>query len=218
MGMKSYFIFKCLGLVFISSILMNCQQNPVGDLSPEDSQVFITNQDRSAVFSTYKTFSLPDSVVVYQNNTQQTSRSLLESSFINRISTALTSRGYQRVDSTSNPDLGIAVIRANESYIGATSIPYDPYYLDYWGGFGGGLGGFGYGYSPFFPTYYSFYEVQDRYWIIQMVDLKNRNETNKQLNVIWTAQIRGNGIFDDASIDRIVDAVFSQSDYLQTNQ
>jgi hypothetical protein len=55
-------------LLTIGGGLTACKENAVNDLSPADSPVYITNYDRSVNFSQYKTFSLPDSVVIESNS------------------------------------------------------------------------------------------------------------------------------------------------------
>ncbi|MGA0559981.1 DUF4136 domain-containing protein [Larkinella sp. VNQ87] len=199
----------------IGSGISSCRPDPLENLTPEESQVFITNRDRSVNFANYQTFSLPDSVVEVSNDQQQLSMTGIEPQFLDRLAQQLTSRGYQRVSRSTNPDLGVAVMRINNSYVGVTSMPFSPYYLDYWGY--GGLGGWG-GFSPYYPNYYSFYEVSDSYWLIQLIDLKNPNTTDRELNVIWQAQIRGNGIYDATSVDTMLSKVFEQSAYLRANQ
>ena len=190
-----------------------CHKGPLNTLSDADTQVFITNYDHSVNFSNYKTFSLPDSVVIVSNDGDQTSQTLLDQGLIEQLAQQLISRGYQRVDQSTKADLGVAAIRVDNSYIGVASDPYSSYYSNYWG-----FGGYGYSYYPYYPNYYSFYQVNDTYWELQMVDLKNQNTTSQQLNVIWQAEIRGNGIFDAASTSNILTSVFNQSSYLQASK
>ncbi|GAB3314304.1 hypothetical protein GCM10027299_02290 [Larkinella ripae] len=199
----------------MGSGISSCRPDPISDLTPEDSQVFITNRDRSINFASYKTFSLPDSVLEISNDQAQLSMTGLEPPFLSRLAQELTSRGFQRVERRDSTDLGVAVMRINNSYVGVNSMPFSSYYLDYWGY--GGLGGWG-GYSPYYPNYYSLYEVSESYWMIQLIDLKSPNTTDQELNVIWQAQIRGSGIFDAASIDSMLTRVFEQSAYLRVNQ
>lgn len=202
----------CVG---IGSGISSCRPDSLKDLSPEESQVFITNRDRSVNFANYKTFSLPDSVIAVSNDQSQVSNTGLEPTFLNRLAQELTSRGYQRVNRRANADLGVAVMLINNSYVGVSSMPFSPYYLDYWGY--GGLGGWG-GFGPYYPNYYSFYQVSDTYWMIQLLDLKSPNTADQELNVIWQAQIRGSGIFDANSVNTILSRVFEQSPYLRANQ
>ena len=217
-----------LALVLVAGIgLTACKDNAINDLSPQDSQVFITNYDRTATFNQYRTFSLPDSVIVQANDRAQTSATATEQQFLTSVANALISRGYTRVTGSQKPDLGVAVIRVNDTYTDVTSSSYSPYLYNSWyGGYGYGSG-FG-GYSPYYPSYYSFYQVTDNYWNIQLVDLKNSpapttgttttDPNQNQLRVVYDAQIRGEGIFDTNSADQTVNAVFSQSPYLKVTQ
>lgn len=197
------------------ALVMGCNRDPLGDLSPEESQVFITNHDRAANFGSYKTFSIRDSVAVLGNqNSVQLVAGLRERGFIARVIENLQQRGYVRVERSENPDLGVNVARVSNSYTGVTANPFfDPF----WGGFGGGYWGYGGGF--YYPPTFSYYQVRENYWYTEMLDLKNPRagqNGQQQANVIWNAEIRGNGIFDDASVSRVVDAVFAQSDYLRT--
>ncbi|GAA4453928.1 hypothetical protein GCM10023189_19740 [Nibrella saemangeumensis] len=213
-----------IGLV-VGGSLVSCRDNALDDLSVEDSQVFITNYDRSINFGQYRTYSLPDSVVVTSNDRAQPSLTLAERQVVNQVAQNLTNRGFQRVGRGEKADLGVAVIRVNNVYTGVTTNPYSNYYMNYWGGgfgpgFGPGLGGF----YPYYQNYYSFYQVQENYWLIEMVDLKNgpvstgTGSNQNQLRVIFQAQVRGDGIFDEQSVNQIVNAVFNQAPYLQTGQ
>lgn len=198
-----------------------CRENALNDLSPSDSPVYITNYDRSINFGQYRTFSLPDSVVIESNDRYQTSLGTLESSFVTGVANALTSRGFQRVSQGQTADLGVAVIRVNNRYTGVGVDPYGAYYSNYWGGGFGGFGGFG-GYYPYFPSYYT-YQVTDQYWEIQIVDLKNRPTTGTgtdqpRLNVIYDATIRGSDVPDSQAVNTALTAIFTQSPYLQTAQ
>ncbi len=215
-----------LALMLVAgTALTACKDNAINNLSPQDSQVFITNYDRTANFGQYRTFSLPDSVLVQANNQALTSATATEQQFLTSVANGLIGRGYTRVTGSQKPDLGVAVIRVNDTYTGVTSTPYSSYLSNSW--YGGGYGyGSGYGgYSPYYPSYYSFYQVSDNYWNVQIVDLKNKPvgttaapADSTQLNVVYDAEIRGEGIFDANSADQTVNAIFSQSPYLKAIQ
>ncbi len=205
-------------LLLVGGGLTACRDKAINDLSPADSPVYITNYDRSVNFGQYKTFSLPDSVVIESNNSYAMTQTDISSRFVTNIANGLTAKGFQRVTKGGSADLGVAVIRVNNQYTGVASNPYS-YYSSYWGG---GLGGYGgYGYSPYYPSYYT-YQVTDQYWEIQIVDLKNRPVTTgtqqPQLNVIYDATIRGTDITDQQAVDTAVTAIFNQSPYLKATQ
>lgn len=205
-------------LLTVGAGMTACRENALNGLSPADRPVYITNYDRSVNFGQYKTFSLPDSVVIQSNDRYRTSLGTVESRFVSNVAGALTSRGFQRVAQGQPADLGVAVVRVNNQYTGVGVDPYGSYYSNYW--YGGGFGGFGgLGYSPYYPSYYT-YQVTDQYWEIQVVDLKNRpaagtGTTQPQLNVLYDATIRGADITDTQSVDAATNAIFTQSPYLQ---
>ena len=203
-------------LLFVAGgALTACRENAVNDLSPADSPVYITNYDRSVNFGQYKTFSLPDSVIVESNDRYATAQNDISTRFVTNVANALTAKGFRRVAKGQPADLGVAIIRVNNQYTGVASNPYS-YYSSYWGGGYGGLGG----YSPYYPSYYT-YQVTDQYWEIQMVDLKNAptNATGQQqFNVIYDATVRGTDLTDPQSVDAATTAIFVQSPYLQATR
>lgn len=205
-------------LLITGGVLTGCRDSALNDLNPADSPVYITNYDNSINFGQYKTFSLPDSVVIQSNDNYQTIRSNIADQFISNVAAALTTRGFQRVAKGQPADLGVAVIRVDNQYTGVASNPYS-YYSNYWGGGFGGLGGFGY--SPYYQNYYT-YQVSERYWEIQMVDLKNAPTTSGTdkplLNVIYNATVRGSDVIDTQAVDAATNAIFSQSPYLKAAQ
>ena len=208
-------------LLTLCGMLSSCRQNAVSDLSPADSPVYITNYDRSVNFGQYKTFSLPDSVVIQSNDRYTTTQDAVSRQFVTDVANGMTARGFQRVARGQAADLGVAVVRVSNRYTGIGTNPYS-YYSSYWGGGYGGYGGLGgYGYSPYYPSYYT-YQVTDQYWEIQIVDLKNRPATTgteqPQLNVIYDATIRGSDIPDPSSVTTAVTAIFNQSPYLRATR
>lgn len=204
--MQNAFRFRYLTFLTISILaVLGCAKNPLEGLSDEDSQVFITNYDKTANFSNYATFGIVDSVYVLNNN--RVSRSVLEPEvlFINYIADNLTKRGFQRVQRSEKPDLGVNVARINNSYTNVVSNPISPYWNSYWGYGGGG---------SYYPSYYSAYTVSESYWYIEVSDLKNVAQSSNP-KVIWNAEIRGNGIYDGTNLVALLDAVFAQSAYLK---
>ncbi|MGF7217150.1 hypothetical protein GGR92_003323 [Spirosoma lacussanchae] len=213
---KTWGIYAVL-LLTLSGGLVACRDNALNGLTPQDSQVYITNYDRSVNFSQYRTFSLPDSVVIQSNDRFTTSTGSVENRFVTNVASALTSRGYQRVAQGQSADLGVAVVRVNNRFTGVGVDPYS-YYSNYWLGYGG-LGG--YGLNPYYPSYYT-YQVSEQYWQVQIVDLKNRPVSNGpdqvQLNVIFDATIRGADITETTDVDTAITTIFNQSPFLRATQ
>ena len=176
-----------------------CTSDPLKDLSDADSQVFITNYDKEVLFANYKTFAVSDSVFILQNQRTASSSTAQDMVYIGRIAENLKNKGYKQVKKNENPDIGITLAHVTNSRVGVTSTPYYGYY--------------GYG-SYYSPSYYSFYQVSDSYWYIEMLDLKNLTSTN-QYKVVWNAEIRGYNVFNPTVSLDIIDAVFAQSGYLK---
>jgi hypothetical protein len=133
----------------------------------------MTDHDKSADFTTYKTFSVVDSVLIYGN---QGSRNVLTNNdviLLERIIKNMQDLGYRYVSAADKPDLGINVAQVNNSYLNVVSQPIG----SYWGGY---YGGWGMGY----PSYYSYYQVNESYWVFEMLDFKNANMVQKEVNVV----------------------------------
>ena len=201
--MKVKFQALILG-VTVAIIATACAPDPLKDLTVEETQVFITNYEPTTNFASYQTFSLADTVYVIQNQQTGVSTSSQDYVALDRVTSTLTQRGYKRVTREAKPDLGINVARIREPQTGLVAN-YNPW-NSYWG-YGGG-GGF------YYPPTYSYYQTSETYWYLEMVDLKNATN-GLQPKVVWNAQIRGNGIFDAASLTNVIDNVFKQSMYLK---
>ncbi|WP_221390648.1 DUF4136 domain-containing protein [Dyadobacter sp. NIV53] len=184
--------------------LFSCSNDPINDLSTEESLVYITNRDTDADYKEYKTFSIVDSVLVVENNQSGTALTEIDKDLLVRIITNMKNLGYTYVAPSAKPDVGINAAWVTNTQLNVVS---QPYYGSYWGG------GYGYGY----PSYYQYYETSESYWLISMVDFKNPNIADKTFNVIWDAQIRGSGIGSRQYIDQMVDSIFAQSKYLKNN-
>jgi hypothetical protein len=79
-----------------------------------------------------------------------------------------------------------------------------------------GYWGYYYPYYPYYPVYYSSYTTGMAN--IQMMDLKNADETNHRAPVCWNAFIRGllTGTHSNAELTSRVDQAFTQTPQLKT--
>jgi len=206
---------KIIALAGLVGLLSACNKDPLKDLSLEDSQVFITNHDESVNFKQFKTFSILDSVLVVGNQGNGATLTDLDIKFLTSVARNMENLGYTYVSPKDNPDVGINVAQVRNAYLNVVSQPLSPYAGSYWGG------GYGYGYGPGYgygyPSTYSYYQTQENYWYLEMLDFKNPDVQNKKLNVIWNAEIRGSGLFDAEYIDGVIQSVFKQSQYLKIN-
>lgn len=194
-------------------VLTGCQRDPVADLSAEDSQVFLTNHTNTA-FTQYKTFSIPDSLLLVENGKTTPTVETVALMFLDQVAQNLTSRGFKRVAASQNPDLIVTPAYVINSQTGITPV-YNPWFDPYWGmGWGGGWGGYGWNMPPY---QYQYYTTTESYWYVRLGDLKNAAANGNKINVVWDSQIRGNGLTEASQIANLVNAVFAQSPYLKTN-
>lgn len=202
-------------IAVLSSIVLlafGCKKQPLDNMTPEESRIYITDYDSTVNFSAYHTFSISDSVAKIDNGEMQRQLSDADAAYINAVKEQMESRGFVLVDKDANPDLGLTVNRIIStstgvinygSYWDRYSYYWDPYYWGYPG----------YGYYP--PYNYAVYQIREGAVSVDMVDLKNA-DTNKKLNVIWTGLIRGTGIYTADVAASQVKALFDQSPYLKT--
>ncbi|WP_215239868.1 DUF4136 domain-containing protein [Dyadobacter helix] len=198
---KTSFVLILAGATFFS-----CSKDPISDLSTEETLVYITNKDNQADYKQYKTFSVVDSVLVIEDNRVTPSLDNLDRSLLEGIIDNMEKMGYQYVSPDKNPDVGITASWITNNYLNVVSQPIS----SYWGGY---YGGYGYGY----PSYYSYYQTSESYWLVSMLDFKNPDTANKTFRVIWDAQIRGAGVGSSQYVTKMVDSIFGQSQYLKIN-
>jgi hypothetical protein len=213
-------IFKMAVVAVGISSLVACQKDPLKDLSPAESRIYVTNHDSAISFSSFKTFSIADSVAYFQDN-QVAGKDLSEfdAAAIALVTSAMQSRGFQLVSRTDSPDLGITVSRVYSTQTGIMSYPgywdsyggyYDPYYWGY--------GGYDY-YDPIYygPDYYTTYQVTQGALSIDILDLKDA-AANNSIYPVWSGIARGTGVFSTSAAESEVNFLFEQSPYLVTNQ
>jgi hypothetical protein len=192
--------------------LSSCGKDPLKDMTEEESRIYVTNRADSVDFTSYKTFSIADSVAVATNsNTEERALTDYDKKLIADVTQSLQARGYTQVPKAAKPDLAVNLTRIDNTY---SAVIYDP---GYWSGIGGYFDPFywGYpGYGYYWPSYYQVYQ-KERAVSIDIVDLKNPK--NNQLMAIWNAMLRGSGVWNISNVDSMVSAVFAQSTYLKAN-
>lgn len=196
-------------------LISSCTKDPMGNLSEEESRIYITNRDNNADFNSYKTYSIPDSVYVINNNTFTGGQATTwDVQALAAVRSELESRGYVRVNRSQAPDIGINVSRLYNTTTSLVNLQ------DYWGNYGGyydpyywGYGGYGYGYPPA----YAMVQSTEAMVSVDILDLENASSTGT-INVIWNGLIRGSGIFSTSAVNASVKALFDQSPYIKTFQ
>ena len=197
----------------LSAVATSCVKDPMDQLSPEESRIYITNFDSTANFSTFKTYSISDSVAVITDNASGKSASQTDLAYIAAVKKYMAERGYTLVTRESVPDLGVNVNRIYSTRTGIISYPdYWGYYGGYWDPYYWGYGGYNY----YVPYSYATYQITEGALSVDLLDLKNAASHNS-INVIWTGLVRGSGIFNTTVADSQVKALFDQSSYLKAN-
>lgn len=200
-----------VGILALAAMFTGCTKDPLGNLTPEESRIYITNHDSTVNFSGYKTFSISDSVAVINDGRASKEITATDQAFINAVKAEMQAKGFKLVSKSAKPDLGINVSRIYNTSTGIVSYSnyydsyggfYDPYYWGY--------GGYGY-YSPYS---YATYSIREGALSVDMLDLKDAAATNR-IKVIWTGLIRGSGIFNSSTAASQVAMLFTQSPYLK---
>lgn len=197
----------------VGAAAVGCQKDPLKNITPEESRIYVTNHDSAANFSTYKTYNLADSVAVIDNGHAAKELTAADQAYIDAVNKYMQDRGYTKVAKDQNPDLGLTVNRIYQTSTGAVTYgDYWDYYGGYWDPYYWGYGGYGY----YVPYAYSIYQITEGAISVDMLDLKDASGSNK-ISLIWNGLIRGEGIFNEANADAQVKALFDQSAYLKTN-
>lgn len=200
-------------LAVFTALSFGCTKDPLDNLNQEESRIYITNSDSSTNFSSYKTYSISDSVVVLDNGEAFKDLTALDQSYIDAVKKYMLQKGYNLVSKESNPDIGIDVNRIYNTATGYYGYDdYWDYYGGYWDPYYWGYDGYGY----YIPASYGIYQVTEGAMSIDMLDLKNAGSKGS-IDIIWNGLIRGEGIFNSSNSDESVKALFDQSNYLHTN-
>jgi hypothetical protein len=202
------------GLLGASAFFFACTKDPLNHLTPEESRIYVTSYDSSAVFFSYKTYSIADSVTVVDNGATKELNDA-DAAYIAAVDRNMQQRGYVKVSRTQNPDIAINVSRIYNTSTGLVD------YTDYWDYYGGywDPGYWGYpSYGYYVPYTYGVYQVTEGLMSIDMFDLKNATAHGDKLNLLWNGLVRGEGIFSANVADTAVQELFNQSSYLESNQ
>jgi hypothetical protein len=198
----------------VSLLVSSCRKDVLNNISEAESRVYITKHDSTVSFSNYLTFRIADSVsVIKDGQFQNQASNAYDSTMIAALKVVMTRRGYKlQEDSKVTPDIGINVSRVITSYTGIVNYDnYWGYYGNYWDPYYWDYSGYGY----YFPYAFGTYTFREGAVSIDMLDLKNPNNSTNKLNAIWTGLGRGAGIFTVANVNEEVQALFNQSPYIQ---
>jgi len=204
-----------IGFLALSAMITGCTKDPLNHLNAEESRIYVTSFDSSVNFSSYKTYSIADSVGVIDNGSAIKERTELDQAYIDAVNKYMQQRGYMPVNKNSNPDLAVNINRVYHTSTGLID------YTDYWDYYDGYWDPSYWGYSGdvyYVPYVYGAYQVTEGLMSVDMFDLKNAVAHGNKINLVWNGLVRGEGIFDSANADPSVKALFDQSPYLTANE
>ena len=82
------------GLLGLSALITGCTKDPLHHLSAEESRIYVTSFDSSVIFSSYKTYSIADSVGVIDNGHATKERAESDQAYIDAVNKYMQQRGY----------------------------------------------------------------------------------------------------------------------------
>jgi hypothetical protein len=207
------FFFPAMLIVMAGLVVTSCSKYPTYTVNTEDLDMVWTEYDEAIDFSQYKTYFVPDTLLVDSTMSAEDKAYIQEyyTNILVEINANMEALNYVRVDSSANPDIGLVIsIVTQTNYVFSYSYWY--YYPPYWGYPG-------YGYSYPWATYMGSYE--EGALIFDMADLKNINHQGQNINGMWSA-LRG-GVLTGGSSTQVskrlingIDQAFAQSPYLGT--
>jgi Domain of unknown function (DUF4136) len=200
-------------LLLAAALFTGCRKNPASNLTVEESWVYISSGQNGINFSSFQTFTIPDSVILISNrqgsNNYETNA--LARSMVSEIRNQMQLRGFTFTTKNNNPDIGISVSRIDNSYTNVAAINgwWDPAW-GYWDPAFWGYPGFGWA-----PTQFVFYNTNETAWAVDLIDLKN--VSNNSLRIVWSGTIRGENLFSTGNTAALASGLFSIAPYIKRN-
>ena len=205
-----------LPVVMLSALVLvvaACSKYPTYTVNTSDLDMVWTNYDEAINFAGFKTYYVPDSIILEDDVEPEDAEALQEyyDAVLKEVNDNMAALNYVRVDSSDSPDMGLGITLISRT-THVISYNYWYYYPPYWG-----YPGYGY-YYPW-GTYVGSYE--EGAVIIDMADLSNIDEENRKINAIWAALVGGVLTGDKKTVisSRLIsgiDQAFAQSPYLGT--
>lgn len=210
--MKRLLIFLLAGL--FAQLVVSCY--PEGADNVEDYDVAMTNYDKGADFSTFTTYSMPDSIVYFSNDKNATIDHRYDSIILQTVQDNFTSLGYQEVETPDVNNMPSFVVMVS----GFSNVNYS-YFVDnwynnwnwYWSGWWPG-----WGYDPYYPWYpVGVYSYQTGSIVVEMVSTTPRSDN--KMNILWTGiadgLLQGSSKSIKYRITKEINQCFTQSPYLK---
>src|SRR3954466_5679643 len=93
-----------LAVMAMMLLLGACQKDAVSNLSTEESRIYITDHDSTVNFSSYKTYSISDSVAVIDGNQSAKQLDEADAAYITAVKKYMGQMGYTQVTKNDHPD------------------------------------------------------------------------------------------------------------------
>jgi hypothetical protein len=171
------------------TLFTGCQKNPGYEQLDDEFRVY-TQFDPEADFGNYKTFYIPDSLLVIGASPEADFiKNSNSDKIINAYIANMSERGYRQAEDKASADLGIQVtyVTSTNYFVDYIDSPYWWWgYPGYWDPFYWGYGGY-WGYS--FPVYYS-YDTNSL--LTEIIDLTASDKSeDAEVPVLWNSFITG---------------------------
>ena len=202
-------------MAVIALAITACEKEPDMDKLSYDYLVY-TNYDKSANFSSFTSYYIPDSVLVVDGKDQQTVDTTASAdAIIAALKSEMSSRGYTLAADKESANLGMQVSYVQNTYY-FTEYGYPNWGWNdtgYWGNYWGNYWGGGY-YYPFTMNY----ALSTNAYIIDLVNLQAIKGTSAKLPVLWSCYLVGPTYSEAATTKQVLIGVtqaFGQSPYLK---
>ena len=213
---------KLLLILSLAIALVSCQKEPDWGKLSNDLLVY-THHDEAFDFTQFRTFYLPDSMLLLDNTTEEpayvSSDDVRARTDLEALADEMHRCGYTRVFDRAQADLGLITtyIKRTSTYVGY-DYPYwwyDFYYywpFDYW--------------DPYYYDWYPYYPYPVTYsystgtLAVEMIALKEADATAKVLPFMWTACMAGIDSSNQINFANAVAGVyqaFEQSPYIKAH-
>ncbi|MBC5622435.1 MULTISPECIES: DUF4136 domain-containing protein [Butyricimonas] len=219
--MKRLLFLSCIGL--FAQFLVSCY--PGGADTVKEMDVAITNYDKSADFTKYTTFSLPDTIVYFVAQ-GETPNHTYDPQILQLVKDNFTQLGYTYIDPQSESDEQPSFIVTVSAFSNVNYYYGNDYWYNYWGWYPGWdwIWGptWGPGWGPSYPWYpVAVYSYRSGSIVIDMIaaDQTAPTSANKKIPVLWSGV--ADGLLQGSAqsiLDRMestIDQCFVQSPYLK---
>ena len=210
--MKRLLIILLTGL--FAQLVVSCY--PEGADNVEDYDVAMTTYDKSADFSTFSTFSMPDSIVYFSNDKNTTVNHQFDDAILQVVRNNFVNLGYQEMANPTETDKPNFVVMVS----GFSNVNYG-YFINnwynnwnwYWTGWWPG-----WGYDPYYPwAPISVYSYRTGSIVVEMVSTTPR--ADDKIPVLWTGiadgLLQGSTAPIQSRVTKELNQCFNQSPYLK---